>query len=225
MNENYKWKGTSFNSKGIIIEETPIIPKPTHSYEKYTIPGGNGYLAIDNKTFMPITFSLKCHLNIENVNINEIRLWLDGYGALQIDSEKEYIGYISNSITFEKITRFRKFIIQFMLQPLAKAVTPTTIDALSITSFVSNTFTNTNPKITITGTGTLTFNLNSIPFTIYDADGTYVIDCDAKIITKNGINQSMNMSGDFPYVKNGTNNISKNGEISAITIEYSNLYL
>ena len=35
MNENYKWKGFSFNSKGIIIEKTPIPNKPKHSYTQY----------------------------------------------------------------------------------------------------------------------------------------------------------------------------------------------
>ena len=37
MNDNYKWKGTTFNSMGIIIEKTPIPEKPKHSYNQYTI--------------------------------------------------------------------------------------------------------------------------------------------------------------------------------------------
>ena len=175
MNDNYKWKGTTFNSKGIIIEKTPIANTPKHSYTQYTIPGKDGYLSVDNKTFEPIILSLECHLDTNKVaNINEVRAWLDGYGELQIDNEKKYTGYISNSISFEKITHFRKFIIQFTLQPLAKAITPTTINALSIASFDSNTYAKSYPKITITGIGTLTFYINNIGFTIYNADGTYV---------------------------------------------------
>ena len=225
MNENYKWKGYSFNSKGIIIEETPIPNKPKHSYTQYTIPGRDGYLAIDNKTYEPLILSLKCHLNTENVDMNEIRAWLDGYGELQINDERVYTGFISNAISFEKITRFRKFIIQFTLQPIAKAVTPTTIDALNIDSINSDTYTKTYPKITITGTGDISFSINNINFTIYDADGTYVLDCEAKVITKNGINQSNNMSGDFPYIINGTNPIVKSGTITALTIEYSKTFI
>lgn len=225
MNENYKWKGTTFNSKGIIIEETPIPNKPNHSFTQYIIPGRSGYLAIDNKTYDPLLLSIKCHLDTNVANMNEIREWLDGYGELQIDGEKKYKGYISNSISFEKITHFRKFIIQFTLQPIAIATTPTTVNALSINLFSSDTYINALPKITITGTGTITFNLNSTPFTIYDADGTYILDCDAKIITKNNVNQSSSMSGDFPYVKNGTNSISKTGEITAVSIEYSKTFI
>lgn len=225
MNENYKWKNYSFNSKGIIIEKTPIPNKPKHSYTQYTIPGRNGYLAIDNKTYDPLLLSLECHLDTNNADMNEIRAWLDGYGELQIDSEKKYRGFISNAISFEKITHFRKFIIQFTLQPLAIAVTPTTIDALEEDEIDSDTYAKAYPKITITGTGDISFSINNVGFTIEDADGTYVLDCEAKIITKNGINQSNNMSGDFPYIINGTNPIIKSGTITAVTVEYSKTFL
>lgn len=225
MNENYKWNGTSFNSMGIIIEKTPIADKPKHSYNQYTIPGRSGYLAIDNKTYDPLLISLECHLDTNNVDMNEIRAWLDGYGELQIDDERVYTGYISNSISFEKITHFRKFLIQFTLQPIAKAVESTTIDALEIDDFDSDTYTDAYPIITITGTGDISFSINNVNFTIYDANGTYILDCDAKIITKNGINQSMNMSGAFPYIINGSNSIVKSGDITAVSIEYKKTFI
>ena len=225
MNENYKWKGTAFNSMGIIIEKTPITDKPKHSYNQYTIPGRNGYLAIDNKTYDPLAFSLECHLDTNNVNMNEIRAWLDGYGELQVDDERVYTGYISNTIPFEKITHFRKFIIQFILQPLAKAVESTEVDALSLETLAAETYTNTYPIITITGSGDISLSINNMGFTIYDANGTYVLDCEAKVITKNGINQSSNMSGEFPYIIDGDNSIIKSGTITALTIEYFKTFI
>lgn len=225
MNDNYKWNGVSFNSKGIIIEKTPIIPRANHSFTKYTIPGKNGYLAYDNKTYEPIAFSLECHLDTTKANMNEIRAWLDGYGTLQVDNERVYTGYISNSIPFEKIVNFRKFIIQFMLQPIAKSPTATTISSTTTTTFSSESYTNSYPIITITGTGDVTVGLNGTSFTIYDSDGTYILDCDAKVITKNGINQSMNMSGDFPYVVSGTNSLTITGTVSALSLSYYKTFL
>lgn len=225
MNDNYKWKGETFNSKGIIIEKTPIINKPKHSYTQYTIPGRNGFLSIDNKTYETLSLSIECHLDTANADINDIRAWLDGYGDLQIDSEKKYTGFISNSIKFDKITHFRKFIIQFTLQPIGKAVNATTVNALSISTFESDTYVNTNPTITITGTGDISLTLNGTSFTIYDADGTYILDCDAKVITKNGINQATSMSGDFPFVINGSNSVVKSGTITALSIEYSKAFV
>ena len=225
MNENYKWNGSTFNSKGIIIEKTPIPDKPKHSYNQYTIPGRNGFLSIDNETFEPLMLSLECHLNSANVDMNEIKAWLDGYGELQIDSERVYTGYISNSISFEKIVNFRKFIIQFTLQPLAKAIDSTEVNALSLDTLVADTYVRTYPKITITGSGDITLSINDIPFTIYDADGEYELDCEAKVITKDGVNQSMNMSGEFPYIIDGNNSIEKEGTITALTIEYYKTFI
>lgn len=225
MNDNYKWKGTTFNSMGIIIEKTPIPEKPKHSYNQYTIPGRSGYLAIDNETYDPLLLSIECHLDTNKVNMNEVREWLDGYGTLQLDDEKEYTGYISNSIKFDKITHFRKFIIQFTLQPIAKALESTTINALSIDEFDSDTFVRAYPIITITGTGDLSFSINNINFTIYEASGTYILDCEAKVITKNGINQSNYMSGDFPYIVNGSNSVVKSGNITAVSIEYNETFI
>lgn len=225
MNENYKWKNTTFNSKGIVIEKVPIVPKANHSYNTYEIPGRNGFLTIDNKTYESIPFTLECHFK-EGSNINEIRAFLDGYGTLQLDNQKVYTGYISNQIDFEKIVRFQKFIIQFMLQPVARALTATTITATSSTTFSSDTFTNSNPTITLQGTGDVTIELNDKAFTLYDiSSGEYILDCDAKVITKGGVNQSGNMSGEFPSVKPGSNTLNITGSVTSLSISYYKTFL
>lgn len=225
MNDNYKWNGVTFNSMGIIIEETPVIPKPKRNYTQYTIPGKNGYLAIDNKCYDPLPFTLKCHYKEGIGNRNEIAAWLDGYGTLQVDADKEYKGYISNSISFQQVFRFRKFPIQFMLQPIAKAVNKTTVNMVSSGYFSSDTYTDAYPVIKVTGTGTITIGLNGTQFTIYNADGQYILDCEAKVITKNGGNASNSMSGDFPRVVSGTNALTITGTVTALTIEYKKSYL
>lgn len=225
MNENYKWKGETFNSKGVIIEETPIMTKPKRKFTQYTIPGKNGYMVMDNKTYEPIPFTLKCHYKEGNGNRENISSWLDGYGKLQIDNEKEYTGFISNSIPFEKVVRFRKFQVQFMLQPIAKAINSTIVNMITTGTFNSDTYTDAYPTITLTGTGTITIGLNGTQFTIYDANGTYILDCEAKVITKNGANASGSMSGDFPRVINGNNALTVTGTVTALSIEYKKSYL
>ena len=225
MNDNYKWNGVTFNSKGIIIESTPVIPKAKKRFTQYTIPGKNGFTSIDNKTYEPIPYTLKCHYKEGIGNRDEIGAWLDGYGTLQIDDEKEYTGYISNTIPFEKVISFKKFPVQFMLQPIAKAVNATTINTTTPGTFDSDTYTDAYPIIRVTGTGNITIGLNGTQFTIYSASGEYILDCEAKVITKNGFNESANMSGDFPVVKNGSNQLTITGSVTALTIEYKKSYL
>ena len=225
MNENYKWKGFSFISKGVIVEKTPIAPKPNHSFTEFNIPGRSGSLTIDNKKYDDFLLSMECHFNNNNVNINDIKSWLDGYGKLQLDDEKEYTGKITNSIPFDKIINFRHFLVQFKLHPLAKALTPTTITQTTTGTFSAETYVETYPVITITCTGDVSVGLNGTTFTLDDADGTYILDCEAKIITKNGTNQSSIMSGDFPKVINGSNSLIVSGTISALEIKYYKTYL
>lgn len=224
MNENYKWKGITFTSKGVVIEKIPLVSRANHSYTKYTIPGRSGNLVIDNKTYDEVPFSLECHFNNTTTNINDVKSWLDGYGKLQLDNEKEYTGYVSNVISFEQIKRFDKFIVQFMLKPFAKALTPTTITRTTSGTFTANTV-NTYPTITITGSGTIGLTLNGTSFTISNANGTYILDCEAKIITKAGLSQSSSMSGDFPMIINGSNSLTVSGTISALEISYYKTYL
>ena len=144
---------------------------------------------------------------------------------MQIDNEKEYTGYISNTISFEKVVNFKKFPVQFMLQPIAKAITATTINMTSSGSFYSDTYTDAYPIIKVTGTGNITIGLNGIQFTIYSASGEYTLDCQAKVITKNGSNESSNMSGDFPKVITGTNTLTITGTVTSLSIEYKKSYL
>ena len=224
MNDNYKWKGVTFNSKGIIIEKVPQIPRAKHSYQTYEIPGRSGFLTIDNETYETIPFSMECHFK-ESADINDIRAFLDGYGTLQVDNEKVYTGYISNQIDWNKVLNFRKFIIQFRLQPIAKALTPTTVSRTTTGTFTSDTYTKAYPKITIACSGNTTINLNGTAFTLHSASGTYILDCEAKVITKSGVNASGIMSGEFPYIINGTNNLTVTGTVTSMTMEYNKTYI
>ena len=226
MNDNYKWNGITFNSKGIIIEKVPVIPRAKHEYTTYDIPGRNGFLTIDDKTYEGIPFELECHFK-DNANVNEIRAFLDGYGTLQVDNEKVYTGYISNQIDFEKIVNFRKFLIQFMLQPVARALTETTTTlttGLNKSLTINDMYTNTEPTFEVTASGNVSVTWNEKTFNIYNADGTYILDCNAKVITKSGVNASGSMSGEFPTLK-PSNTYSTTGTISSFKVKYYKPYL
>lgn len=226
MNDNYKWNGTTFNSKNIIIEKVPVIPRAKHEYTTYDIPGRNGFLTIDDKTYEAIPFQLECHFK-EGANINEIRAFLDGYGTLQVDNEKVYTGYISNQIDFEKIVNFRKFLIQFMLQPVARAINETTTTlttGLNQTLTINDMYANTEPTFEITASGNISVEWNDKSFNIYNADGTYILDCNAKVITKSGVNASGSMSGEFPTLK-PSNTYSTTGTITSFKVKYYKPYL
>lgn len=228
MNENYKWKGVSLFSRGIVVEKIPVVDIPTHSFTKYKIPGRNGSLIVDNKTFDEIPLSLECHFDDNRVvDINALRSWLQGYGTLQLDSEKVYTGYVSSKIPMEQILHFKKFVIQFMLQPIAKSTTVTTVTATANKTFNSNSYTDSLPVITVTTNGAIDIILNNERISLGDS-GTFVLDCEAKVITQNGLNASSKMAGVFPRIVPGTNTLIIEGPASrqvSIQIDYYKTYL
>lgn len=222
-----KWNGIDFNSKGIVVEKTPTISKGKKNIDTYTIDGRNGFLSIDKGTYQPFSLSVECHAK-ETANFDEIKAFLDGYGTLTFDNEREYTAIVNNAIPFEKVQMFKSFVVQFMVNPIAHDITATTINLLTgLTDgkfTITGTYTDIEPTITITCSGDVSITINNKTFTLDDADGTYILDCQNKVITNSGLNASSIMSGDFPTFKNGENAVSTTGTITAFSASYKKSY-
>lgn len=220
------WKNVDFRSKGIIVEETPKISKGKKNIDIYTIPGRSGFLSIDNGTYDSFVISVSCHFN-ENANFDEIKEYLDGYGTISLDGEREYTGIIQNSISFEKVLMFKKFVVQFLVNPIAEDIisTPYNVENSSDILNITGATAEITPIIEITGTGDATITINNKSFILYDMDGKFILDCKAKVITKDGINVSNKMQYDFPKLKSGENTIEYVGNISEFKIIYKKAYL
>lgn len=219
-----KWKNIDFSAKGIIVEKTPTISKGKKRIDTYTIDGRNGFLSIDKGTYEPFSLSVECHAK-ESANFDEIKTFLDGYGTLTFDNEREYTAIINNAIPFEKIQMFKSFIVQYMVNPISHDINATSIDLLENSTFVLGGTYKTNPVLEITATGDVEVTINNKSFTLNDADGTYILDCENKVITKNNINASNIMLGDFPSFEIGENNISIEGNITTLNATYKKAYL
>lgn len=227
---NISWNETTFISKGVVIENIPTITKPKKRITTYTIPGRNGVLNVDEGTYDPISLTLNCHFQDGNANILELNNWLDGFGKLSLDGIKYYEGIINNNIPYEQITNFKKFQINFQLNPIQKKIIPTTnvIDISEATNTIEVGGTsNTYPTITIEGEGQLIVRINEITFTLDNADGEYILDSEAKEIIHNNQSAMSIMSGDFPYLVPGDNEIfiSGTGTYTSMSITYNESYL
>lgn len=220
------WKKTDFKDMGIVVEEIPNISKGKKSIDIYTIPGRSGFLSVDNGTYESFVVSISCHFN-ENADFDSIKEFLDGYGTLSFDDEREYTAIIQNSISFEKILMFKKFVVQFLVNPIAEDIISSTHnvienpDSFNIFGATANVY----PIIKITGSGDATITINNKIFKLFDMDGTFTLDCKLKVITKDGVNVSNKMLYDFPYLKSGENIISFIGNITEFKIIYKKAYI
>lgn len=223
-----KFKNIDFNTKGIVVEKTPTISKGKKDIDIYSIDGRSGFLSIDKGTYQPFSLQVECHAK-DTANFDEIKAFLDGYGTLTFDNQREYTAVVNNAIPFEKVQMFKSFAVQFMVNPIAHDISVTTINLL--TGLVDGKFTITGatykmePTITLTGSGDIEITINNKSFTLSDANGTYVLDCENKVITKNNLNASNIMLGDFPTFQNGENSVSITGTVTAISASYKKAYL
>ena len=192
--------------------------------DTYTIDGRNGFLSIDKGTYEPFSVSISCHAK-ENANFDEIKAFLDGYGTLTFDNQREYTAIVNNAIPFEKVQMFKSFMIQFMVNPIAHDISASTIDLLSDSTFTLGGTYKSNPVLEITASGDVEVTINNQSFTLNDTDGTYVLDCENKVITKNGVNASNIMLGDFPSFQVGTNEVETEGTITTLIATYKKAYL
>lgn len=219
-----KWNNIDLKDKGIIVEKTPTISKGQKRIDTYTIDGRNGFLSIDKGTYEPFSLSISCHAK-ESANFDEIKAFLDGYGTLTFDNQREYTAIVNNAIPFEKVQMFKSFMIQFMVNPIAHDISTSTIDLLSNSTFTLGGTYKSNPVLEITASGDVEVTINNQSFTLNDTDGTYVLDCENKVITKNGVNASNIMLGDFPSFQVGINEIETEGTITSLTATYKKAYL
>lgn len=222
----YKWKNQDLKTYGIIVEKIPTISKAKKKIEVMQIDGRNGFLSIDTGTYEPFNAVFECHCD-DTANLEEIKTFLDGYGTLSFDGVKQYTAIIDNAIPFESILpRFKKFQVNFLVNPIAEKIEPTTVSLLNVESLDITTYADVYPIIEITATGNISLAINNDIFYLDNTDGTYILDCKNKVITdSNGTNKSGIMRGNFPTLKNGTNNINYNGTISDITLTYRETYL
>lgn len=220
-----KWKNQDLKEYGIIVEKTPSISKAKKKTEIIQIDGRNGFLSIDSGTYEPFNLPIECHCSDE-ANIDAIKAFLDGFGTLSFDDEKEYTAVINNTIPFEKIFEFKKFIISFLVNPIAEDINDTTIDLTEEDSFEIDTYASIYPILTIECEGSISVTINNQTFYLNDTDGTYTLDCKNKIITdENDLNASNKMLYDFPSFKPGTNTIDYVGNITSIVATYKKTYL
>lgn len=219
-----KWNNIDFSTKGIVVEKTPTISKGKKDIETYTIEGRNGFLSIDRGTYQPFSLQVECHAK-ETANFDEIKAFLDGYGTLSFDGVREYTAIVNNAIPFEKVQMFKSFAVQFMVNPIAHDITPTT---LSITDdfTISGATAKMYPMLTLeAAAGGADVLINGVEFTTSNEEAaTYILDCENKVITKNGVNAASEMSGDFPYFKNGENTYEGTG-VGSLTASYKKAYL
>ena len=221
-----KWNNRDLSELGIIVETIPTISKAKKKISVMQVEGRNGFVSIDTGAYEPFSITLECHCK-ETANLDEIKSFLDGYGTISFDNQRQYTAIINNAIPISTVLPiFKRFMINFLVNPIAEDITQTTINLLNEDSVDITTYATTFPILEIECTGNISVTINNTTFYLNGTDGTYTLDCKNKVIVdENGTNSSSLMLGDFPTFKNGSNIIYKTGTITTFTAKYRKSYL
>jgi phage-related protein len=226
-----KWNNIDFASKGIIVERIPNITKGKKNITTYQVEGRDGFLAVDNGTYQPFVLTVPCHA-AASANFDNIKTFLDGFGTLTFDGSREYTAIIDNSIDFEKVQQapFRKFPVQFLVNPIAKAISATsaTISSSPYSLNISSATARMWPTLTIKGNGDCNFTFNNATFYMSSmaSSKTYTFDCENKVVIDNLSNNcASQMLYDFPFLNPGSNTIAFSGSVISFAISYKEAFL
>lgn len=228
------FKGIDLKNMGIITETLPKIQKGKKKIDLYEIHGRDGVLTVDNGTYESWNLQIGCHCK-DNVNLDQLSNYLDGYGTISFDGVKQSTAIVNNSIPFEKIrsSGFKKFMLSFQINPIFEDIEATEsgelanefvpVDDYQQLTYQIDSLNKVYPILEIEISNETTFNFNDKTFTL--KAGHYFLDCKNKLIVdEDGDNMSGKMSGNFPYLLTN-NTIETNNSLDSFKITYKNTYL
>ena len=205
----------------LIINTLPSVFKPEKDITKIEVPGRDGFLTEDLGSYKSITKSVEC--TIEDLSqIDYICSWLTGSGEVFFSSEstKKYKAVIINQIEFEKVfVNYHSFIIQFECQPKKFSLDNSLITLTTSPQTIYNSGSaNSKPVIKVFGSGAITLIVNGLSVVLTNVIDYVTIDSDLVDCYKDSLLKNNDMSGEFPELIPGANNISWTGGCSKVEI-------
>lgn len=230
---NIKWKSIDSETiPGLLICELPPITKPKMKTNIVKIDGRDGDI-VEELGYESYTKNIKIGLT-RDYDVDQIIKYFTGSGELTLSNEpdKVYLCRIVDKIDYEKLLRFKKATIKFYTQPFKykKDESPT---SLIIDTETSITVTNaglerSKPIIKLKGTGTVEIMINGSTVFHYEFpenESEVIIDSTEEEAYLNGVYKNRNMSGEFPILEPGDNEIEWTGSLTEIEIQPKSRWL
>lgn len=227
------WRGIDSETiTGLIITNIPPISKPKMRNNAIKIDGRDGDI-IEELGYESYTKNVGIGL-AGNYNLDQVMKFFTGKGTLIISSEpdKVYYATILDKIDYEKLLRFKKATVKFYTQPYKYLKDEEEI-VLNITNETSIDVSNvglekSKPVIKLEGSGTVFINVNGINIFKYEfpeEETEVIIDSSEEEAYFDGTFKNRYMTGEFPILDVGTNEISWSGSLTKITIQPKSRWL
>lgn len=222
------YNGTSSSSFNIRVEKYPDYSVPIRKVEQISVPGRNGDLLLDTKSYSNFERSYEVYFNAKSSGFHDsaplIAEWLCGaYGYNRLEDSYDPDVFLMATVANQGDLRnwmnyMGRTTVRFNCKPQRWLKTGETEVALTSGNTVTNSYMQCYPIFKITGNGTLTVNGNDVVVS-QNLNKTLVLDCDTQNAytgTENR-NGDIRLTGEFPFLMSGANVITfTNASVSMI---------
>ena len=203
---------------GLFMERCPEKISPKRRDEAFTVPGRHGNLTTTDGAFDSYIRSAEFIVKDEK-RLDEICAHFKGSGWLIFSNEpdRKYKARVANQIEFSHVIRhFKRFVVEFEVQPFGYDVFEQTITKTAPFSLFNIGTFEAEPIITIFGNGNITLYVNNKSIYLKEITDKIIIDSEMKNAYNNSVSLNYKMSGDFPVLSLGENNISWTGNVTKL---------
>ena len=206
---------------GLFMERCPEKISPKRRDETFTVPGRHGNLTTTDGAFDSSIRSAEFIVKDEK-RLDEICAHFKGSGWLIFSNEpdRKFKARVANQIEFSHVIRhFKRFVVEFEVQPFGYDVFEQTITKTAPFSLFNIGNFESEPIITLFGNGNITLYVNSQKIFLKEITDKIIVDSEMKNAYNNSVSLNYKMSGDFPVLSLGENNISWVGNITKLEIQ------
>lgn len=225
------FNGVSSLDYGIQVEHPPDYQTPARDYEVIHIPGRNGDLVIDNGSYQNVVRSYQIAVGDLKKDFtamaNTVAEWLhsaSGYARLEDSYEPEYyrMAMFQDEVSIENILQHAgRATVEFHCKPQRFLKSGEESLRLSQSGVIRNpTKFHSLPKVTVYGSGKGVLGIGDYTVTISNISDFIVLDSEIQDAYKESVNCNSNviLSGGFPELRSGENNISWSGGITYVEV-------
>lgn len=213
--------GVSTKDFHIYCSGVGSFSSPERQYDKVEIPGKNGVVYRDRKSYSNVEVVYKCLIYGDIEDFDRFRTYVNskvGYFRLEdsFHPDEYRMAILTDPISPKmKSDDMASFKLEFDCMPQRflkdgeKSYTITTSGQL-----MNNTLFEAKPLIKVTESGSLTINGKTLTFTNIQSET--IIDCEEMDCYAGSTNMNRYVSGEFPTLKSGINQIACSGTIVII---------
>ena len=231
-NDWFEWNGVKCTAKGIHVLEQPPITVPAERVTYTNVPDRPGSMTTleGEDVYDDMILTAQC-IVADPTQIPVIAGWLKGSGTVTFANRPGgfYYARVTNQIPFEKILRgnpHRRFSVNFRCKPFWYQAGVQNVTISTSGSTITNPGTvYSEPVITVNGSGDITLMVGTKIIELTGITSSITIDSVLQEAYSGTSDMNAHMSGEFPVLKPGMNEIGWSGNVTSVVVQPNWRYL